>query len=199
VPYRQRRIRVMNRREVVVWILLVVTGVALRFGFEHIPNFAPVAAIALFSGYFFHNRIAAIAAPLAVMLVTDWQIGGYQPLMMAAVYFGLALPVFFGNPLRRLLPLDGRRGAPGSCVALLGCAAGASLAFFLITNLAAWWVSGIYPQTAAGFVNCYVQALPFFRFTFAGDAAFAVVFFGAYAAYRIWAEQRAVALVTATR
>ena len=46
------------------------------------------------------------------MLVTDWQIGGYHPLMMAAVYFGLALPVFFGGPLRRLLPLDGRRGAP---------------------------------------------------------------------------------------
>ena len=42
----------MNRREVVVWVLLVVSGVALRFGFEHIPNFAPVAAIALFSGYF---------------------------------------------------------------------------------------------------------------------------------------------------
>ena len=48
-------------------------------------------------------------------------------------------------------------------------------------------------------MNCYVQALPFFRFTFAGDAAFAVVFFGAYAAYRVWAEQRAVALATALR
>jgi hypothetical protein len=130
------------------------------------------------------------------MLVTDWQIGGYEPLMMAAVYFGLALPVFFGGPLRRCLPLDGRGGALRSCVALLGCAAGASLAFFLITNFATWWVSGIYPHTAAGLLNCYLLALPFFRFTLAGDAAFAVVFFGAYAAYRVWAAQRAVALAT---
>lgn len=186
----------MNRREVVVWVLLVVSGVALRLGFQDIPNFAPVAAIALFSGYFFRNRIPAVAAPLAVMLVTDGQIGGYHPLMMAAVYVGLALPVFFGGPLRRMLPVQGGRGPGSSVLALLGCAAGASLAFFLITNLVVWWVSGIYPQTAAGFVNCYVQALPFFRFTFAGDVAFAVVFFGAYAAYTVWAEQRAVALAT---
>jgi hypothetical protein len=180
---------VLNRREAIVWILLVVSGVALRLGFEHLPNFAPVAAIALFSGYFFRRRIPAIAAPLAVMLVTDWQIGGYDMRMMVAVYFSLALPVLLGAPLRRMLPVNGQRGAITSLVGLTGCVVGASLSFFLITNFVTWWVSGIYPHTATGIVTCYVQALPFFRFTLAGDAVFAVVFFGAFAVSRIWAEQ----------
>lgn len=183
----------MNRRDVVVWSLLVASGVALRFGFEHIPNFAPVAAIALFAGYYFRHRVLAIAAPLAVMLITDWQIGGYHPLMMAAVYVGLALPVFFGSPLRKALPMDGGRGALTSFTALFGFAAAASMAFFLFTNAATWWVSGMYPHTASGLADCYTMALPFFRFTFAGDAMFAVVFFGALAACRVASDTQAVA------
>ena len=189
----------MSRREIIVWILIVASGVALRLGFEHIPNFAPVAAIALFSGYFFRHRATAIAAPLAVMLITDWQIGGYHPLMMAAVYLGLALPVMFGGPLRRVLPLQGGQGALRSLVALFGCAAGASIGFFAITNAATWWVSGMYPHSFAGLANCYAMALPFFRFTVAGDAAFGVFFFGAFAACRVWSESRTTRSVVVAR
>ena len=38
---------------------------------------------------------------LTVMIVTDWFIGGYHPVMMAVVYGALVLPVLARGPLRR--------------------------------------------------------------------------------------------------
>jgi hypothetical protein len=40
---------------------------------------------------------------------------------------------------------------------------------------------GIYEHTFAGMLHCYVQAIPFFRYTLAGDLFFAVALFGSYA------------------
>jgi hypothetical protein len=58
--------------------------------------------------------------------------------------------------------------------------------FFLVTNFAHWWFFGMYAHTVAGLIECYVQALPFFRYTLTGDGLFAGMFFGAYAAQRAW-------------
>ncbi len=175
----------MVRRELWVGTALVGIGVALRLTLKDIPNFAPVAAIALFSGYYFRSRIAAALVPMAIMTISDRQLGGYNGLMMISVYAGLALPVFFGRPLRRWLPLDGKpgvkRGVVRSQFALLGSAALASIAFFLITNFATWYSSGMYTRTSAGLAQCYLAGLPFFRWTFAGDAFFSVTAFGLFA------------------
>jgi hypothetical protein len=38
----------------------------------------------------------------------------------------------------------------------------------------------MYDHTAAGLLQCYAAALPFFRYTLAGDMFFAVVLFGGY-------------------
>ena len=48
----------MNRRslEVVVFAVLLVTGAWLRVYLRDLPNVAPVAAIALFGGYFFRKK-----------------------------------------------------------------------------------------------------------------------------------------------
>ena len=56
--------------------------------------------------------------------------------------------------------------------------------FYLITNFAEWLVPTDpvvlkYPQTAAGLVQCYVMALPFFGYTLLGNLAFSAAFFGA--------------------
>jgi len=74
-------------------VMLVAVGAAMRLYFRDIPNFAPVAGLALFAGFFFRDRWMAVAAPLGVMLATDLVLGGYQPLLMASVYGMLALPV----------------------------------------------------------------------------------------------------------
>lgn len=170
----------------VAFLLLVSAGIAVRLMFQDLPNFAPVAALALFSGYFFTSRLLAVAAPVTVMLVTDWFLGSYHPLLMVAVYGMLAMPVLFRGLLRRELSLDAT-SRPRSALAaagLIGCGLVSSVAFFVVTNFATWLVGGLYQLTWEGLCTCYVQAVPFFRYTVAGDLVFATLLFGGYALLR---------------
>ncbi len=169
--------------QLVVFALLVFAGVALRLYFQYLPNFAPVAALALFAGYYFRSSALALATPLLVMLISDQLIGGYEGPVMLAVYGMLALPVAMRSLLRRrvnLVPENWRDGL-GSAATLLGCSLFASIAFFVVTNLMTWWATELYANTLPELVRCYVQALPFFRYTLTGDLAFGAVLFGGYA------------------
>lgn len=154
---------------VVVFGLLVAYGAASRLT-SIVPNFHAVAAAALFAGFYFRSRAAALAVPLATMALTDVVLGFHAPLVMAAVYAGLALPV----ALRRML------GSRPSLVRVGGTALVSSCAFYLLTNLAHWYC--FYPLTWAGLARCYTVALPFFGYNLAGDMAYAAVLFTTHAA-----------------
>ena len=169
-----------------VLAILVAAGVGLRFYFQDIPNFAPVAAVALFAGFFFRSRLLAATAPLSVMLITDFFIGGYQPLLMVTVYGLLALPVFMRGMLRQhFLQGETTSAAAASVLGLLLCTLAASVLFFVATNFVTWLTTPWYPRTAAGLWQCYANAVPFFRYTLAGDMSFATVLFGSYAVCRL--------------
>ncbi len=56
-----------------------------------------------------------------------------------------------------------------------------SILFFLVTNLGVWLWFGTYGPGFDGLWHCYVAAIPFFRYTLAGDMFFATVLFGSYA------------------
>ncbi len=170
-----------TRNEVLVFGALILLGVMARMSFQHIPNFAPVAAVALFAGFFFRSRLLAMAAPLAIMLVSDWFIGGYSPVVMLTVYTMLTMPVLLRPLVRRYCEFQPTsRGQLARTLAFLTSSAfGSSLAFFLMTNFAVWltW----YPATWTGFTECFAYALPFFRFTLLGDFTFAILLFSSYA------------------
>ena len=166
--------------EGLVFVVLVTLGAQLRIWLQDLPNFAPVAALALFSGYFFRSWILALAVPLGVMAVSDWTIGGYDWPMMALVYGMLAVPVAARGWLRRAA--TGERGGVRSVATLIGCSLTASILFFVVTNFGVWLSYPTYPHTWAGLAECYAYAVPFFRYTVTGDLFFACVLFGGYAA-----------------
>lgn len=175
----------MKRRaqtEIVIFILLVAAGVAVRLLCQDLPNFAPVAALALFSGFFFRRRTVALLVPLSVMAISDPFIGGYNLWLTAIVYAALAAPVAARDILRRYLRIErGRPAATAVAVAgLLGCGIGSSLLFFLVSNAGHWMMYDMYEHTFGGLVQCYIMALPFFRFTLVGDVLFAALLFGSY-------------------
>jgi hypothetical protein len=195
--------------DLTVWILLVALGVAARIEFRDLPNFKPVAALGLFAGYYFAMRrnttgqpdtagfhlsaraggtAAALAVPFLVMGLSDLILGGYDPRLMAVVYLMLAAPVFAGPYLRRAFSLgSSSRFAFGSAVAgLCVCSLAGSLAFYIVTNFACWLLSTHYDRSLSGLATCYVNALPFFRYTLAGDLCFACATFGVYAAWTYW-------------
>lgn len=162
-------------------VALVLAGAAARLVVRDIPNFAPIAALALFAGYLFADRRLAIWVPLGAMVASDWVIGGYDWRLMAVVYMSLAAPVLWGPSLRRRLPLDRGAGAWGSASTLVACSLAGSLLFFATTNFAVWAIGDMYEHSAAGLLHCFVRALPFFRYTLAGDLVFSVSLFGGLA------------------
>lgn len=180
----------------VVLVLLIVAGSALRLYFSDVPNFAPVAGLALFAGYYFRNAALAAAAPIGTMLITDQLLGGYQPALMLTVYAALTLPVFTSFWLRRRATGLAQERSSRSLAAFAGllmasCIA-CSVAFFVTTNLVTWLVTPWYPRTASGLLDCYINAVPFFRYTLAGDLASATTSFSLFFAARQLAASQAL-------
>lgn len=162
----------LNRQNAIIAILILL-AIASRL-LPHPPNFAPIAAIALFGGAMFSSRALAFLLPLGVMLISDALIG-----------FHAHMPVIYGLFLVTVLIGFAMRGR-----AKMGTAIGASLLsstlFFLGSNLAVWYGSGFYSQDWAGLMACYTMAIPFFQNTVLGDLFYTGALFGTY----FWISQR---------
>lgn len=139
----------------------------------HIPNFAPIAAIALFGAVYLDKK-QALLLPIAAMFIADSLIGFYNPWLMIAVYGSFLTIGLIGLYVRK------HKNVPNIIAASLT----GSVLFFLITNFAMWAVQpymtqAIYPQTIQGLIDCYTMGLPFFRNTLAGDIFYTGIMFGA--------------------
>ncbi len=152
------------------WLIagLVLAAALLRI-LPHPPNFAPVAAMALFAGAHLDNRKLAFLIPLIAMALSDVVIGLHDGLVL--VYVCMCIVVAIGMQLR------GRIGL----LTVTGGALASSVIFFVITNFGVWLTSGMYPLTMSGLVACFIAAIPFFHYTIAGDLFYAGVLFGGFA------------------
>lgn len=153
--------------------LLIAIAIIFRF-INHftsfgIPNFAPVAAIALFGGVYLKKRWALIL-PLAALVISDYFIGYYSWPVMASVYGSFALIGIIGLLVRK----------NKTVLTVFGGALGGSILFYIVTNFAVWAATPMYAKTLAGLGQCYVMAIPFFRSTLFGDIFFTGVLFGSY-------------------
>jgi hypothetical protein len=163
----------LSQNENLLYRLVLALGIialaaALRIA-PHPWNFTPVGAMALFSGAVIKNRRLAFVVPLLALFLGDIFIGFHK--LMPIVYASFLLSVAIGFWLR-----DRRTAGRISAATLLG-----AIQFFLVTNFAVWAFGLTYPRTSAGLVACYVAGIPFFWNTLAGDAVYAVLFFGTFA------------------
>ena len=157
----------MNSR-LLVLLSAIVAAAALRL-VPHPPNFTPIGAMALFSGAYLGRRWLAFVAPLAALLLSDLVLGFYDG-MWVQYFAGVLIVLIAWGAFRRV-----------SLLRVVGTALASSVAFFLVTNLGTWALSGMYPLTASGLAACYVAALPFFQNTVAGDLFYSALLFGGFA------------------
>lgn len=155
--------------EVAVALALIALSVAGRL-LWHPAHVAPVAAAALFAGFFLRSRLLALAVPLTAMFLSDLAIGFYHPAVMASVYAAMCFPVL----LRRILRSD------VTVLRLVACSLASSVVLFVLSNAAVWQFGGLYDQSLSGLVACYTNALPFFRNTLAGDLVWTAILFSAH-------------------
>ncbi len=160
-------------------LMFVSLGAVMRL-VPHLPNFAPIAAIALFGGVYL-GRKWAIILPLSALLISDLFIGIYTWQIMLSVYLSFALIGLIGIWVKK------RKNFP----VVLGATLSGSVLFFIVTNFAVWAFSTMYPLTLQGLSACYIAAIPFFRHTLLGDLFYVGLFFGSYELATLMLKKRA--------
>ncbi len=126
----------------------------------HPPNFTPIIAVAILSGYFFKNLYASIGVVITSVLLTDIILGFYPS--MAMVYLSLIIIVLSFYKLNNLINFKN--------LFLYGLSG--SIIFFIFSNLGVWMFDGLYEKNINGLVQCYVMAIPFFKNTLASTLVF---------------------------
>ena len=159
-----------NKFLLTFFLFAIAVSIAARL-LPHPPNFAPIAALALFTGVY-ASRVSKwyLLLPLAAMLVSDLFVGFYEWKTMAVVYGSFFTIGLIGLVVRKHRNVG---------TVALGTLAG-SLLFYLTTNFAVWVFSGMYAPTLDGLLLSYYMALPFLKFTLLGDLFYVALFFGVY-------------------
>lgn len=176
----------MNRKYTNIAIAagLILIAVAARIANTeaHIYNFAPVAALGLFSGAVVKDKRFAFLFTLIAQLISDLYIqlftgmDGFYGISQLFVYGGMMLVTLLGTKM----------GQP-KALKIFGYSIAGSAIFFIVSNLGVW-LQGWYGVTFSGLVVTFTNALPFytemgtrlFANSFVGDLIFSGVLFGAY-------------------
>ena len=132
----------------------------------HPPNFTPVIAVAIMSGYLFKNINISFLILLFAMLISDLFIGFYENLIF--VYLSLILITFIFHKISSKINFKN--------LFIYGFAG--SVIFFVVTNFGVWALGSpgvqdiAYEKSLSGLIQCYILAIPFFGNTFLSTLIF---------------------------
>ena len=133
----------------------------------HPPNFTPIIAVAIVSGYFFKNINLSLLTLLIAMLISDLFIGFYENVIF--VYASLLLITFVFHKISNKI----------NFINLFICGFAGSLIFFVVSNFGVWALGSpgvydiAYEKSLSGLIECYILAIPFFGNTFLSTLIFA--------------------------
>jgi len=133
----------------------------------HPPNFTPIIAVAIMSGYFFKNINLSFLILIVAMLVSDLFIGFYENVIF--VYASLLLITFVFYKISDKINFKN----------LFIYSFAGSLIFFIVSNFGVWVLGSpgvydiAYEKNLNGLVECYILAIPFFGNTFLSTVIFA--------------------------
>ena len=150
----------------------------------HPPNFTPIIAVALISGYFFKNINLSLLILLVAMLLSDLFIGFYENMIF--VYASLLLITFVFHKISKKINYKNL---------FIYCFAG-SLIFFIFSNFGVWALGSpgvldvAYERNLSGLVECYILAIPFFGNTFLSTLIFAYPAIFIYKSLPSWSSSR---------
>jgi hypothetical protein len=189
-------------------LLIIIGVLGRFFFINHIgiPNFEIITALTLVSAVFL-GRAWGIIVPLSIIAITDVFIGNSPVLIFTWSAFAIIgifgwLSRFAILKDSSLLSLRGaerrsnlsRTGDSNlkqverlprslwslamTITGMAGLGIGSSVFFFLYTNFGWWLVSGMYPHTLDGLIQCYIMGLPFFKNNLIGNLIFVPMFSG---------------------
>lgn len=167
-------------------LLMIIGAIILRL-IPHLPNFAPITALALFGGSNLNKR-TALFFPLASLVISDYLLLYINPFSSEVFNFNHLYPItallhstslyVYGSFL-----ISGLIGiwlkTHQKPIYILIASLLATLQFFLITNYGVW-AEGMYSRGPDGLIQSYLMGLPFLKWTLLGDIFYTTMFFGTF-------------------
>lgn len=177
-----------NKNFNTLFVIGAVVLVAVLRLIPHPSNFAPLAAIALFSGACLRNKGLAIVVTLLSLIISDALVNHFIYGMDSLNPFYSGFYIVYGASLIVVLLgfIAKKQTNVKNIVVLSLCG---SIIFFLTTNFGVFYGSKIYAQNAAGLIACYTAALPYFQNSIIGDLFFNGLLFGSYFAVTNYSQK----------
>jgi len=156
-----------------IFPISLILILALARLIPHPPNFTPIIAVAILSGYFFKNIYMSFVILIISMLISDILIGFYNNIFFVYISLLLISLIFF------------KIGKKINYKNLIAYSFLGSLIFFIISNFGVWLLSGLYEKNLNGMIECYILAIPFFRNTFLSTLIFSYPSIFLYRSFRV--------------
>lgn len=192
-----------NRSILISFALLIITASLYRVWEGRPFGFAPQIAMAIFGGSMISDKRWAFILPLLSMFLSD--------LLYHALYLNgyTAISGFYPGQLTNYilfagLTVFGFLLKKATVLRVAAFSISGSLLFFLVSNFFVWFEGAGFsrPKTAEGLVQCYTDALAFYREygliegfagnLFLGDLFFSALLFGGYALFRKGEQKKLV-------
>ncbi|MCK9402517.1 MAG: hypothetical protein M0Q26_03875 [Chitinophagaceae bacterium] len=181
----------INPRTTMLILFIVVTGLlrVMSAGklLSPIANFTPLGAMALFGGTYFNSRWKSYLFPLLALFASDM-------VMMQLFYKTYSNGLLYNGWLWTysafaVMVLIGKYVKKVNFKSVVTAAVTAALAHWLITDFGVWLGGGLDVTTGRaltadwhGFVQCYVQAIPFLKNMLLGNIIYSGILYGGFEA-----------------
>ena len=170
----------------IVWsfFLLVIIAAVYRIIPGRPFGFAPQWAMAIFAGAVIKDKKWAFIIPVLSMFISD--------LFYQVLYLGGAtnMPGFYEGQwqnyvLFALLVFVGMAIKKFNIIQVAAASLAAPTLYFLASNFLLWASNGTTrglnrPKTFSGLMQCYVDAVPFYRMSILATLIFSAILFGSY-------------------
>lgn len=185
----------MNKQKTFGLIIaaILVLAAAISRVIMYPDNFSPIIGMAIFSGAILLDKRLAFALPLFAMFLSDIM---FEAFNIAPGFWGWGQLVGYG--ILALITIIAFNLKKISVRNIIAYSIMSSVLFYLLSNLSFFLIDNpvyhTYTQDANGFIQCYVQALPFLRTSLVADLVYSGILFGAYFAINnIFIKKRAIA------
>jgi hypothetical protein len=166
-----------NNKTLLIIGLILIT--ALSRLLPHPANFAPLAGMALFGGYYFEKKWHSFAITAGSWWLTDLVLNNIVYKQWFPTFTWIS-PSFItvAISLMVIILISKLVIKKINFLSIIQASILSSVAFFVITNFGTFLE--LYPKNMTGLVAAYTAAIPFFKNTLVGDLVYSGLLFGIY-------------------
>ncbi|MDB5202685.1 MAG: hypothetical protein JWQ27_2094 [Ferruginibacter sp.] len=171
----------MNKQSsgsILVAVLLILAAATSRV-LMYPDNFSPIIGMAIFAGAILKDKRFAFVLPIFSMFLSDLM---FEVFHIAPGFWGWGQLVGYG--ILALITVIAFSMKKISVKNVLGYSLMSSVIFYLLSNLSFFIIDNpvyhTYTQDFAGFQQCFIQALPFFRTNLLADLVYSGLLFGTF-------------------